>query len=68
MDRGIVMNLEHEPGFGSIQPEDGSELVVFSLTDLDTSEPVNPSDPVSYEPTTVPTRKGLQAVNVRPVK
>lgn len=61
---GKVVNMDFAPGMGAIQPDDGSEVMPFSHTDV--LDPIEFDSPVTFDKGVQ--GGGTQAVNVRPVK
>ena len=63
---GKIVNLEHAPGFGTIQPDDGSEMLLFSVNQL--REPAEPNVPVTFDTSKKMEGGGSEAINIRVVK
>jgi hypothetical protein len=64
---GKIVNLEHAPGVGSLQPDDGGDLMLFSIDQL--QDPAEPNTPVTFDPGGKKMEGGgSEAINIRVVK
>jgi hypothetical protein len=63
---GKIVNLEHAPGMGAIQPDDGGDLMPFSIAEL--RDPVSADTPVSFDTASKLQGSGAEAINIRVVK